>query len=194
MGFLWRLSDHWQLGGFYRDGSSFQMDGVETTGPAVEPFEAAGEIVATASDVPVSFPDVWGLGVAYRTADGALTVSFEWDRVGYSTILDDLGESALTSNTGAAIDDADELRVGAEYALLERKPILAFRLGAWLDPDHQIHATVNDPVGRALFPEGSDEIHYAAGFGVALERFQVDLGVDFSDLVDTFSISAIYNF
>ncbi len=37
-------------------------------------------------------------------------------------------------------------------------------------------------------------MHYAAGFGVALERFQVDLGVDFSDLVDTFSISAIYNF
>ena len=37
-------------------------------------------------------------------------------------------------------------------------------------------------------------MHYAAGLGVAMERFQIDLAADFSDGVDTVSLSAIYNF
>jgi len=32
------------------------------------------------------------------------------------------------------------------------------------------------------------------GFGVAFERFQIDVAADFSDLVDTLSVSAIYSF
>jgi hypothetical protein len=41
---------------------------------------------------------------------------------------------------------------------------------------------------------GSDEVHYAVGLGLAFWTFQLDLAVDFSDLVDTVSLSAIYQF
>ena len=47
---------------------------------------------------------------------------------------------------------------------------------------------------RALLPRGDDEMHYAAGLGLALQSFQIDLAVDFADRVDTVSLSAIYSF
>jgi hypothetical protein len=40
----------------------------------------------------------------------------------------------------------------------------------------------------------SGTLHYAVGLGIAGERLQVDLGADFSDVVDTFSISTVYSF
>jgi hypothetical protein len=43
-------------------------------------------------------------------------------------------------------------------------------------------------------PPGEDELHLAVGVGLAFKDFQVDLGVDFSDLVDTASLSVIYSF
>jgi hypothetical protein len=51
-----------------------------------------------------------------------------------------------------------------------------------------------DPEHRALFQPGEDEIHLAVGVGVAFSSFQVDFAADFSDLVDTFALSAIYSF
>ncbi|MDH3552273.1 MAG: hypothetical protein OER22_06625, partial [Gammaproteobacteria bacterium] len=68
------------------------------------------------------------------------------------------------------------------------------RFGTWFDPDHQLRATSDDLLARALLPRGEDEMHYTAGIGVAMQNFQVDLGVDFADRVDTVSLSAIYNF
>ena len=92
------------------------------------------------------------------------------------------------------IDDADELHLGGEYVFLGSTPIIAVRLGAWLDPDHQMRATSDELLIRALLPRGEDEMHYTAGLGIVMQNFQIDLGVDFSDRVDTVSVSAIYNF
>ena len=49
-------------------------------------------------------------------------------------------------------------------------------------------------IEQALLPPGEDEIHLAFGLGLAFESFQLDLGVDLSDHVDTASLSAIYSF
>jgi len=133
-------------------------------------------------------PDVYGLGVAYRALDGRLTVSLQWDRVQYSDIATSL---ELDDQT---LDDADELHLGAEYVFLDATPVIAVRLGAWLDPDHQVRATTDDPFVQALLPRGQDEMHYAAGLGLAMENFQLDLAADFADRVDTLSLSAIYSF
>ena len=95
-----------------------------------------------------------------------------------------------------AVDDVDELHLGAEYVFLNPTSIIAVRLGAWLEPDHQIRATITEssPVDRALHLRGEDEMHYAVGLGVALQNFQIDLAADFADRVDTVSLSAIYSF
>jgi hypothetical protein len=45
----------------------------------------------------------------------------------------------------------------------------------------------------ALLPAGDDEIHYAAGLGLAFESFQLDVGVDLSDRSNTVSVSAVFS-
>ena len=45
-----------------------------------------------------------------------------------------------------------------------------------------------------LLPPGEDEVHFAAGLGLAFDRFQVDLALDLSDPADIVSLSAVYSF
>lgn len=92
-----------------------------------------------------------------------------------------------------SIPDVDELHLGFEYVFPRSKPLVALRLGTWLDPDHRVRSEGN-VLERALFQPGDDEMYYAAGVGVTWRTIQIDLGVDLSDLVDTASVSAIYSF
>lgn len=188
VGFLWSPAERWSIGGVYRQGFEVDMGNDITTGVAIDYGVPPGTVIISNRGVPVDFPDIYGLGTAYRAADGRLTLSFQWDRIEYSSIpksirLDD-----------QAIDDADEFHFGAEYVFLERTPVIAIRMGAWLDPDHQMYATVDDPYLLAVLPRGDDEWHITAGLGFAMQRFQVDIAADLADRLDTVSLSAIYNF
>jgi long-subunit fatty acid transport protein len=187
-GFLWRLSDSLTAGGVYRQGLQMHLGTEVTAGQAPDPGVSPGELLLRVTGFPLKLPDTYGLGLAYRAPDGRLTVSFQWDRVEYSDIPASLGLDDAT------VDDANELHLGAEYVFLASTPIIAVRLGTWLEPDHQVRTTTGDPFTRALLPRRKDQIHYAAGLGLALERFQIDLAVDFADTVDTVSLSAIYSF
>jgi long-subunit fatty acid transport protein len=187
-GFLWRLSKSWTLGGVYREGPEFEAEVEFTAGEAGDFGVPPGGVFFEFSGIPIELPAAIGLGWAYRAPSGALSLSFQWDRIEYSRIVESLRLD------DRALDDVDELHLGGEYVFLRTTTVLALRLGAWLDPDHQIRAITDDPLVRALLPGGDDEMHYAAGFGVALSSFQLDLGVDFSDQVDTVSLSAVYTF
>ena len=117
-------------------------------------------------------------------------MSFEWDRVEYSTILDNLGV-----DSGMELDDGDELRVGGEYVFVRATPVVALRLGSWLDPDRRSRPNASaDRELKGLFWPGSDEIQVAIGLGIVFSSLQVDFAVDFSDLVDTVSLSTIFSF
>ena len=133
-----------------------------------------------ASAFPLDLPDSAGLGLAFRTSDGNFTAAVEWDRVRYSSLLDSLPADDLV------LEDGDELHLGGEYAFLGVKPLVALRFGIWRDPDHQIR-----PAGRR---SPGAETHQALGLGLVFRRLQLDLGVDFSDLEDTLSISVVYGF
>ena len=187
-GFLWRVSGNWSVGGVYRQGFEAIINFELRAGEAVDFGVPPGEVFLRSSGGPIEFPDIYGLGLAYRAPDGRLTLTFQWDRVEYSDIPRSLGLDDQW------IDDADELHLGAEYVFLQSTPIIALRFGAWLDPDHQMYATSEDPFVRALLPRGDDEIHVAAGIGLAMERFQVDFAMDFADRADSLSLSAIYSF
>lgn len=191
-GFLWQIDKRWSLGGVYRQGPTFELDGVAVAGPRFDPAVPPGTIVDTVSGIPWRFPDVWGLGVSFRSAGGAVTASFEWDRVEYSTLIDSLDRGL--GDVESELDDANDLRAGFEYAFLRSKPVVALRFGAWLDPDHRIRSTSANPFERARFPAGKNELHLAVGLGLAFQSFQLDLGADFSNLVDTAAVSAIYSF
>jgi len=187
-GFLWRPSERWRIGAVYRQGFDAGINNDITAGVAVDYGVPPGTVFISNRGVPIEFPDVFGAGMAWRAADGRLTLGFQWDRIRYSVIPKSIGLD------DQAIDDADELHFGGEYVFLDASPVIAIRLGAWLDPDHQMYATVDDPYMRAVLPRGNDEWHTTAGLGIATQRFQVDLAADLADRLNTVSLSAIYNF
>ena len=139
----------------------------------------------------IGFPDVFGLGVAYQS--GAVTLSAEWDRVEYSTIITSLDFEPITQTEGVSINDADEVRFGGEYVFVTTTPILAIRGGTWFDPDQRIRSTFS-PIEAATLRGGSDHWHYTGGFGLAFSNFQIDVGFDALALIDTASVSAVYSF
>ena len=137
-GFLWSLTDSWRLGGVYRQGPDLGFTVELRAGEALRrrrPIprrpkrQCNPEPCSAAFAAPtIELPAVLGLGLAYRAPDGRLTVSFQWDRIDYSSIAESLGDPEQ------AVDDADELHLGGEYVFLDSTPIVAVRLGMWLGP------------------------------------------------------------
>ncbi len=188
-GLLWRFAEGWHLGASFRQGPELEDRAVIRGGPLSQrlfPQFPPATVIEFSS--PLAFPDVYALGVAFRSAGGRLTVSAEWDRVEYSALL----ENAPESNN--FFEDGDEFHLGAEVAFPESTPLLAVRLGSWLETPHRLRSRVDNALSRALFPPADDEIHFAVGIGAVFEHIQIDLGADFSDLRDTVSLSAIIGF
>ena len=190
-GFLWRVSDQWNLGGFYRRGPGFVGAGGETAGPALDPY-VPEETVLVFEESPLRLPDVIGLGAAYRSEDGSITGSFEWDHINYSVLIESFAPGIVDPDV--RLNDADELHFGFEYVFIKWTPLIALRGGVWVDPDHRIRYEGDDAVARAFFQRGQDTWHYAFGFGLAYKQLQMDLGFDLSNLVNTASLSAILSF
>jgi len=191
VGVLWKVAECWRLGGVFRKGPRFDYELYNRAGLLNE--EPEGTILESVTDHSIAFPDVWGLGVSYRSPDGRLTVGFEWDRVEYSIIGETL-DSPLVDTSLAEIDDASELHFGAEYVFLTANPLIAIRGGIWHDPDHRFRYLGDDPFSEALYRQGEDILHVTVGVGIAFKRFQIDLGADLSQNADVISLSAIYSF
>jgi len=195
LGLLWFPNRQWSVAGFFRQGGEFLGTGVEVSGPALDPPFPVGTIGAEESGIPLKTPDVFGLGLAYRSKEGSWTASFEWDRVLYSEILESIGSADLIGTETVRLDDADELRFGVEYAFRRWTPLLAVRGGVWSNPDHSIRSIESeDPLELAVLPGGEGDVHFALGLGIAFKDLQIDLAVDFSDLVETAALSFIYQF
>jgi long-subunit fatty acid transport protein len=174
-GVLWSPTPRLSTAAFYRQGA-------EVDGDTLFRFSLPGSETPTTQDLTATFdaPDVLGAGLAYRSADGRLTLAGEVDRVGYRGLVrvrTDVGAEELLRE----YEDAWEYRLGAEYALLARRPVLAFRAGAWME----------SPSADLRHQE---VVHWAVGFGIAGDRVQVDVAADLSAVVDTGAVSLIYSF
>ena len=189
-GFLWNISNQWNLGGVFRQGSALELTFEERAGSANE-LGVPPETIVESGQEKLQLPDVFGLGVAYKSANGNLTTSFEWNFVQYSSFLRGISPENVTE--GIEIDDANELHFGLEYVFLQTTPVIALRGGIWLDPDHKLRFVGDSIFTQAVFQPGVDEIHFSAGVGVAFRKFQIDFGVDLSDSVNTVSLSAIFS-
>lgn len=193
-GLLWRPTQELEVGAFYRKGPEVEL-GIEVRSGQNLPGPPPGTTLFEGTVSPMTFPDVYGLGVSYQLLSECLTLSFEWDRVTYSSVLEGFRRDL---DSGGALDDGNELHFGAEYAWLRARPLVAVRAGAWLDPDHRIRSTQDPETGveliEGLFRRGSDEWHVAFGVGVVFEHLQVDVAADLSERVDTVALSTIVTF
>lgn len=204
-GLLWQAGPRWSLGAAYRQGPSFELLARNVAG-ATAPVP--GEEVA-AQTAEFNVPDVWGVGAAFRPTD-AFTLTLDYDHVEYSALTENVinifaAPANTTPEDRAAIDrleidDAEEVHLGLEYVFLNLRNPLAIRLGTYYDPDHKMAfqgAPDGGPEQRSLatiFQEGDDEYHYSVGLGAVFGDFQVDAAADFSDLLETFSLSGVYRF
>lgn len=216
VGLVWEVHDKWSIGASYRQGPEFSFR-VETIirprivgtggpepvfGPGVDRFAA----LETAN--PFKVPDTYAVGIVFRPSD-PWRISLEYDRVQYSQLIEEFRDvSGQEPNEVAVmkerirINDANQFRIGAEYAAALSRIQLMFRGGAWYEPEHRMHFEIDDPAtGLPLprwalnFPKGQDDVHVTAGFGLALSRhFQIDVGADFGDVVRTLSLSSIWRF
>jgi len=173
-GMLWRMSEQLSAGLFYRQGAKVNGTAVLMTGPS------SFSPLTFRTGATLKIPDVAGGGLAYRSPGGHVTVATEVDHVGYSNLIK-VHDSEELIVIGRDYSDAWEYHVGAEYALIQLKPIVAFRAGYWVEAN-----------GDDLIKRRFD--HVTAGLGIAAPRFQIDLAGDLSDEGDRFALSLIYNF
>ena len=127
-GFLWNVTGQWSVGGSYREGLKFELNQQVSSGPILESFVPVGTPLVSDTS-PLEFPDVYGLGVAFKSHNGVVTASFEWDYVQYSSFVESLNPDVIDIGD-VALDDGNELRVGFEYAFLQSAPVIALRVGA----------------------------------------------------------------
>jgi long-chain fatty acid transport protein len=202
VGILWQIDPAWTAGASYRRGPKFEMN---ECFPSVRTpcFDGVHEgILGGGSDVISDFrvPDQLAVGIAFQPTD-RLTFLLEADRIEYSALLEGnrLGGFSVDGKSYSfQLEDATEIRLGMEILIPRpRGESVAVMLGSWYDPDHTISFT--DAGGgpslrfrRAYFqPTGDDEIHLSAGLEVKLGNYQVNLGFDHSERIDTLALSTV---
>jgi len=204
-GFLWEIVENKvSLGGVYREGPGFQFNTRNVFGPASSnPGFVSAEQLAD-----FNVPDVLGIGLAIRPTQ-SFTILIDVNQVDYSSLTEnmvDIFDDSPDADTLATLaklraDDVTEIHLGFEYVLANMKYPLAIRAGAWQDEDHKISfrgtpdGTVDERGKSVAFFQGEDVDHVALGLGMVFgETFQLDLGADLSDLVDTVILSGVLRF
>jgi long-subunit fatty acid transport protein len=198
VGVLWRPLSALSVGAVYRRAGDFDFEARYVHGPraALRGLEPGTVEPSVGGDGIFHAPDSFGAGVAWRPRDD-LVVAFDWDRVEYSSLSDDLVNLLLAARGDVrsfTIADVDELHLGAEYQAVTWRLPVSFRLGMWHDPDHRLRYGGVDPVLRARFAPGEDQLHFSGGLGIVVGHAQMDLAFDASKLVDTVSLSTVARF
>ena len=211
LGFLWKLGreQRWSIGGVFRQGPEFDTevdpgprlvlnedgDGLVLIDPGIEPGK-------------LTVPDVIGVGVAYRSAEGKTKITVDANRVRYSQTLVDFTSDSAVFPEDFDLQDVDQFHLGLERTILVVESLFvgSARFGAWYEPFHEpVYVACLGPEG----PEGDfcdgdldaairqgrptdDEIHLSAGLGLVIkEDYQIDMAVDVSDPVTTVSFSLV---
>jgi len=189
-GALWQVNPDWRLGLVYREGPKFAMDAIYLPGPKL-----ANPKTIPPRKARFDTPDVYGLGVAYLPTE-TVTVTLDFVRVGYSDLTHHFTNIFPFEDPGRfQVDDANEVHLGGEkFFTLPSGTLLAARVGAWRDPDHNFRYTGTTSNFRALFQAGKSHYHSSVGIGWISSRYQIDAAFDYSSQVSTASLSTVVRF
>jgi long-subunit fatty acid transport protein len=181
-------NDKVRFGASYRQGPKFDI--------AYRREDGTGTLI-NGDESQFRVPDVIAVGVLIKPVT-ALNITVDFRRIQYSQLTSEM--KAGFPGVDAAdyvIDDGNEFRAAGEYLFTNLpSPLaaIAVRGGVWNDPDHRIRYTGAFSPDTVLFPEGDSEMHYTGGAGIVFEKVQFDFGFDRSELVKTFSVSAVLRF
>ena len=207
LGFLWKLGkqQRWSVGGVFRQGPAFETERQSQ----FEDFFDGGVFVFDEPPGQVTVPDVFGLGIAYRAADGNTKIALDVNQVGYSQTLGDFSTSFCTrfsddfpfpclefeTLSDFEVSDAVQVHLGFERVILVVESLFVgtARFGAWYEPFHEPEYIFEfGDLAQILRRPTDDEVHVSIGLGLVIkEDYQVDIAADFSDPVTTVSISLV---
>jgi long-chain fatty acid transport protein len=214
LGALFRMNEHWSAALAFRRGPEFQYDARSTllaSAATDPPTPVDPPLTLDLSNVRFRVPDVWSAGLSWRPTD-AWRINFDVDRVMYGQVSDNIqslfgfGPETLAR---LRIPNGTEYHLGAEYTFAQMANPISIRAGVWRDPRHSLAYQGNPTSDPGYLPPGQvgtlalaavfgvsrgSQTHGALGAGVAFKQFQIDFGADFSDLVDTYSLSAVWRF
>jgi long-subunit fatty acid transport protein len=180
-------TDKLRIGASYRQGPKFDI--------SYQRFDALDQLDAS-GDSEFNVPDVIAVGVLLKPVQ-ALNVAIDYRLVRYSQITKGLISSRGGDPDDYVVDDGNEIRAAGEYLftnLPSPMSAIAIRGGFWRDPDHRIRYEGPFTTDTVLYPRGDDEMHWTGGAGVVFENVQFDFGIDRSENVNTFSVSAVLRF
>jgi long-chain fatty acid transport protein len=201
LGARFKLSDTFSLGATYRKAPRFEY----LAGNVLLADENGNElpepvVIAASNSVRFDIPDIYGIGLSWRPTD-AFVVNFDLDRVLYSQLTDGITSLFLIPGANKLfLEDGTEVHLGAEYTFANMSAPFSLRGGVWHDPRHSVAfrgvpADVAESALATLFAGGrGSEQHFTVGGGWAFKSFQLDFGADFSDGLDTYSMSGVYRF
>jgi long-subunit fatty acid transport protein len=151
LGFLWRINEHWTLGGVFKSPFTANIrhtvtDYDDNTTPESEEYHEK-----------LSMPMSYGIGAAYRFSD-EFTISGDI----YRTHWNDFPVSSASDD----IDPITWFRLGAEYLIVGEKIVVPIRAGIFYDPAPS---------------KGSSEDYYgfSLGSGITCTRFSFDIAYQF---------------
>ncbi|UXI69372.1 OmpP1/FadL family transporter [Tahibacter amnicola] len=202
LGARFRLTDTWSLGLTYRRAPSFDYRAANLVFIDVQgnPLPAPA-VFAAPTGVEFDIPDIWGIGLSWRPTD-ALVVNFDIDRVEYAQLTDRIDSLFGIADAASRLrlENGTEVHLGAEYTFANMTRPFSLRGGLWHDPRHSVEfdgtpANDNERALAVLFAGGrGSDTHYSIGGGWAFTKFQLDFAADFSEGVDTYSVSGVYRF
>jgi long-chain fatty acid transport protein len=215
----WRVGGAFRKGAEFEYDARFLAGPAHGAIPS--PF-TPGQVVDSDADILFHVPDSVAGGVTYLPND-AVRVSFEYSFVKQSQIMNGTGtglpvdtagrlqaadpavrEEGRLIQEGLTVDDVHQLRFGGEWRFRNlTNGALFVRGGAWYDPNHSVYFVDREnrqadiPNLRALeatFPKRGDAMHVGAGFGATFDKWgQIDVALDVSPRVNTFSVSTVIN-
>jgi long-chain fatty acid transport protein len=200
LGARFRLSDTWSAGLVYRHVPKFRYSASNIVLEDFDGLPLDPPTVIGSNKVSFDVPDLYGAGLSWHPTE-QLLVNFDADYVVYSQLSDGIESLFGAAAADAAhlkVPDGTQLHLGAEYTFAQMQHPFSLRAGVWHDPQHSIRFKgdpTNNEVQAILFSAGRGGVyHYAFGGGFAFKKFQIDIGADLSDEVDTYSVSGVYRF
>jgi long-subunit fatty acid transport protein len=175
LGFLWKMTEHWTLGGVLKTPFTASIDhGISEditvqypTYPAANTHTVKSTNYADELQMPMSY----GLGLAYRFSD-KFTVSGDLYRTHWNDFIYKNYQGVETSpisgdeKKDARIANTTWFRLGTEYLIIGSKYVVPLRAGIFYDP--------------APADESPDNYYgFSLGSGIAYDRFIFDIAYQF---------------
>jgi long-subunit fatty acid transport protein len=160
LGLLWYPHRLFQLGAVYK--SIQKLEG---------PFEGG--------HLDTSLPDTYGVGLALFPSD-SLRLAFDVDRIRWSKF--DPNAGAIDTGDDFFKEDVWRYHTGGELLLgFWRNTAFFLRGGYMYEESNATRYRGENELFQALSTKHDPVDHYTLGFGIAQDRFQIDLGYDWTE-------------